>query len=55
MFPLTTMDEKTAFFKEAIDNEYILFLEHDPVYECITLHQTEKGIKIKEAFKLKDI
>ncbi len=55
MFPVTTMDEKTAFFKEAIDNEYILFLEHDPVYECITLHQTEKGIKIKEAFKLKDI
>ena len=55
MFPLLTMEEKAAFFKEAVDNEYILFLEHDPVNECITLQQTEKGIRVKELFTLTDI
>ncbi len=55
MFPLLTMEEKAAFFKEAVDNDYILFLEHDPLNECITLQQTEKGIRVKELFTLTDI
>ena len=55
MFPLLTMEEKAVFFKEAIDNEYILMLEHDPVYECITIHKTDKGIKVKELFTVTDI
>ncbi len=41
--PLETLKEKKAFFEEAIDNDYILFLEHDPVTECITLKRDEKG------------
>ena len=55
MFPLQTMEEKAAFFKEAIDNNYILYLEHDFVNECITLQQTEKGVRVKEIFTLTDI
>ena len=55
MFPLLTMEEKQSFFQEAIDNDYILYLEHDPVNECITLHETEKGIRAKDIFKLGDI
>lgn len=55
MFPLTTLNEKRSFLKEALENDYILFFEHDPKYECCTLHQTEKGIRPKEFFKLEEI
>ena len=40
MFPLTTLNEKKSFLKEAIEGDYILFFEHDPVYECCNLQQT---------------
>jgi len=55
MFPLTTMNEKKSFLKEAIEKDYILFFEHDPVNECCNLHQTERGIRQKETFRLADI
>jgi glyoxylase-like metal-dependent hydrolase (beta-lactamase superfamily II) len=55
MFPLKTLVEKKEFLKEAADNNYILFLEHDPLNECCTLRETEKGIRLKETFKLSDI
>jgi glyoxylase-like metal-dependent hydrolase (beta-lactamase superfamily II) len=52
MFPLTTMLEKKTFLKEALEKDYILFFEHDPVNECCTLQQTEKGIRADELFGL---
>ena len=55
MFPLTTLNEKKLFLTEAEQNNYILFFEHDPVNECCTLQMTEKGIRVKETFKLSDI
>lgn len=55
MFPLKTITEKQAFLEEAVDNEYILYLEHDPVNECCTLQRTEKGIRVLETFSLSDI
>lgn len=55
MFPLTTLNEKTSFLKEALEGDYVLFFEHDPVYECCTLQQTEKGIRPKEFFKLEEL
>ena len=55
MFPLKTLVEKKEFLQEAVDNNYILFLEHDPINECCTLQETEKGIRLKETFKLSDI
>jgi len=55
MFPLKTLTEKQAFLEEAVNNNYILFLEHDPVNECCTLQRTEKGIRVAETFKLSEI
>ncbi|QKJ29096.1 MBL fold metallo-hydrolase [Mucilaginibacter mali] len=55
MFPLTTMTERHKYWNEAVNNDYILYLEHDPVNECCTLQQTEKGIRLKEAFKLSEL
>lgn len=55
MFPLTTLQEKKAFLQEALQNNFILFFEHDPVNECCTLAMTEKGIRVKETLRLEDI
>jgi glyoxylase-like metal-dependent hydrolase (beta-lactamase superfamily II) len=55
MFPLTTLGEKKRFFQEAADNDYVLFLEHDPLVECCTLQVTEKGIRAGDLFKLSEI
>lgn len=55
MFPLTTLQEKKSFLQEALQNNFILFFEHDPLYECCTLVMTEKGIRAKDKFKLSEI
>jgi len=55
MFPLTTLTEKKLFLKEAMENNYILSFEHDPVYECCSLQQTERGIRPKDFFKIEEI
>jgi glyoxylase-like metal-dependent hydrolase (beta-lactamase superfamily II) len=55
MFPLKTLNEKKKYLEEAVQNDYILFLEHDPVNECCTLQETEKGIRVKDTFKLSEI
>ena len=53
--PLLTLAEKKAFLDEAVENEYILFFEHDPEVECATVQMTDKGVRVKETFSLKDI
>jgi len=55
MFPLTTLNEKKSFLKEAVEGDYILFFEHDQVHECCNLQQTERGVRAKDYFKLEDI
>jgi hypothetical protein len=55
MFPLTTLNEKKSFLKEALENNFILFFEHDKDHECCTLQQTDRGIRPKEFFKLEEI
>ena len=55
MFPMKTLQEKKAFLQEAVQNDYVLFLEHDPKNECCTLQMTDKGIRVRETFKLEDL
>ena len=55
MFPLTTLYEKKSFLTEALENDYTLFFEHDPVNECCNLQQTERGIRQKECFSIKEL
>ena len=55
MQPLITLQEKKSFLKEAVENDYILFFEHDPQYECCNLQQTDRGIRPKDFFRLDDI
>jgi len=55
MFPLQTLKEKKEFLDEAAANDYIIFLEHDPLNECCTVQQTEKGVKLNNIFKLSEL
>jgi glyoxylase-like metal-dependent hydrolase (beta-lactamase superfamily II) len=53
--PLITLSEKASFLKEALKGDYVLFLEHDPVSECCSLVESEKGIRLGDTFRLTDI
>ena len=53
--PLITLAEKKVFLQEAVDNNYVLFFEHDPIHECCELQQTEKGIRIGRTYSLSEL
>ena len=53
--PLVTLEDKSRFYKEAVPGKYVLFFEHDLYTECCTVHDTEKGVRVKETFKLSEI
>lgn len=53
--PLLTLDEKERILNQAVENEWILILEHDPIHEAIVIHRNEKGhFALKESLKLAD-
>lgn len=54
MRPLETINEKKNLLREAAANEWVLFFEHDPVVECCTVVETDKGIRVKETFTLEE-
>jgi glyoxylase-like metal-dependent hydrolase (beta-lactamase superfamily II) len=49
--PLLTMAEKEPFLKQAADENWILFFEHDAYHEACTVHHTEKGVRVDTTFK----
>jgi glyoxylase-like metal-dependent hydrolase (beta-lactamase superfamily II) len=53
--PLVTMEERNSYWNEIVEKEYILFFEHDSINECCTLQHTEKGIRVKDIFRLDEI
>lgn len=53
--PLITLTEKASFLEEAVQNNYILFFEHDPVNECCTLKKTDKGVRVDKVFNLAEV
>ncbi|HOD10101.1 MAG TPA: MBL fold metallo-hydrolase [Flavobacterium sp.] len=53
--PLLTMPEKSKFLTSAAENNYFLWLEHDAHNPIITVEMTEKGVRLKERFKIQDI
>jgi len=46
--PLTTLKDRERFYAEAVENDYILFFEHDIYNEACTLHETEKGVRVNK-------
>lgn len=53
--PLITLSEKEKFLKKAQEEEFVLFLEHDPINQCATLQATEKGIRLKDTFDFNEL
>jgi len=52
--PLITLEDKKSFFKDAVENDYTLFFEHDIFNECCSLKQTEKGVRLNSVFTLEE-
>ena len=50
LYPVTAMEEKEAFLKEAADKNYILFFEHDYFNSCATVEWEERDPRVKEKF-----
>lgn len=56
VFPLLAMDEKNDFLKAALEQEYIIFFEHDAENQCCTVKINEKGKVVpREIFTLEDL
>ena len=48
--PLITLAEKEIFLQKAMEEQWVLFFEHDAQNECCTLKQTERGIRAERVF-----
>jgi len=53
--PLLTMDEKERFLNLAADKNYVLFFEHDAINELCTVKHTEKGVRLNQTYKFKEV
>ena len=53
--PLVTMKEKKLFLEAAVKNNWLLFMEHDPHNEIISLKNTEKGVRLNNSSLFKEL
>lgn len=53
--PLLTMKEKTTFLGLAAEKNWLLMLEHDINNELVSVTKTEKGVRLKESFKTREL
>lgn len=53
--PLLTLPEKEKFLQNAANNNFYLWLEHDANNQIITVENTEKGVRLKDVFKVEDL
>ncbi len=50
--PLVTLEERKRILPRAFEEQWILFLEHDPLTEAVTLKKTEKGFAVDQKLRL---
>ncbi|WP_420320884.1 MBL fold metallo-hydrolase [Flagellimonas sp.] len=53
--PLLTLNEKAQFLNNAVENNWLLFFEHDAHNQLCSLQQTEKGVRLNELFSFDEI
>jgi glyoxylase-like metal-dependent hydrolase (beta-lactamase superfamily II) len=53
--PLLTMKEKSIFLEDAFEKDCLLFMEHDPNNEIVSLKKTEKGIRFDKSFSINEL
>ncbi len=47
LYPMETLDFKRAFIKEAIEQEYLIFFEHDPVVAAGYIRQKDRRLYVE--------
>jgi glyoxylase-like metal-dependent hydrolase (beta-lactamase superfamily II) len=50
--PLVTLDEKRRILSQAVEEDWILFFEHDPLIEAGRLRRGEKGIVLSNSLRI---
>lgn len=53
--PLITMKEKEKVLNGLVENDSLIFLQHDPSNEVVSLKKTEKGVRFDNSYTLKDL
>ena len=53
--PLLTLEEKAKFLKMCVDNDYLLFFEHDANNELASLKMTEKGPRLDATYSFNEV
>lgn len=53
--PLLSLTEKEKFLKQAVDHQYILFLEHDAHHVLCTVQLTPKGYRPDKVFSFNEV
>ena len=51
--PLLSLQEKELILKQLFEKEALIFLQHDPHHELISLQNTEKGVRMRNHFNFK--
>ncbi len=52
--PLVSLEEKRGLLQKAAERKWVLFFEHDPVTECCTVRETERGVRLLDTFTLSE-
>lgn len=53
--PLETVKEKNTFLNRAADEDFILFMQHDAHNPLITVHHTEKGVRLLNSLPIETL
>ena len=53
--PLLTLTEKETFLRSAVENDWLLFFEHDAHNELCSLQKTEKGARLDTVFTFNEL
>jgi len=52
--PLITLEEKASFLQSANEENWLLFMEHDPFNELVSLKMTDRGVRFNQISTLKE-
>ncbi len=55
LLPMITLEEKKLFLKECVENDVLIFLEHEPGCDLIRIDKNESGYFIKERLKWDEV
>jgi hypothetical protein len=52
LYPLTTLEEKRRYLRQACDEEWVVVLGHDPHSVAIRIQRGSKHFEVKETLSL---